>query len=258
MELKQITYEAAKKLTMPDFQRVQDKARVNELRDYFIEKGKYDSMPILVNQRGEVIDGGHRLNGFIKAFEEGKIDDKIYVLVDMEANKDTFLAVNKGRAVSISHKIKIHDKIKHLKEIGYRFSDISTSKSLSYVDFARALALQIRYLNNQPVIQAKQLEINKILDDIEIKDLKRFAVTILEVHNKYFSLCYGKKFNQKVFLYIYWTFIKFGLSDNDIERIIKSYSSSLGGDIGTTFNKQTFLDILNYRKRINTIKLEEF
>ena len=258
MELRQITYEAAKNLTLPDFQRVQTKSKVNQLRDYYIEKGKYNSLPILVNQTGEVIDGGHRLNGFLKAFETGKIEDKIYVLVDIKADKDSFLAVNKGLVVSVGHKIKINDKIKHLKEIGYKLSDKSTSKSLGYVDFARALALQVRYLSNHPIRQATQQEIFKVLKDIEIKDLERFAVTIFEVHNRYFLLNYGKKFQQKIFLYIYWTFIKFGITDNDIERIIKSYSTTLGGDIGTTYNKQTFLDILNYRKRTNLIKLEEF
>lgn len=258
MELKQIKYESALKLTMPDFQRVQSKSRVRELKDYYIQKGKYDSMPILVNARGEVIDGGHRLYGFLRAFETGSIEDGIYVLVDNEANKDSFLAVNKGQVVSIGHKIKIHDKIKCLKSKGYGLSDSTSGKSLGYVDFARALSLSVRHLNNQNIIQSKQKEIMNTLEQLEMNEIERIAKTIFEIHHRYFSLSFGKKFNQKVFLYIYWTYIKFDITDSDIERIIKSYSASLGGDIGTTFNKQTFLDILNYRKRINIITLEQF
>lgn len=258
MKLIQMTFKDAKeKCKMPEFQRKSD-SRVNSIAKYMGDNGEYASLPIVVNNEFEVIDGGHRLKAFFIAFEDFNIKDEILVLVDDKANKDTFLRLNLAKPVSFAHKVKIHDAIEYLEEkVGASFTvGRSTKLSIGTADFARGLFILKRM--NDRFKQCSQKEAFDVLDNIDTKELKQLYVSINRLKNRYFENIGNRKFMQKLFLYLLFVETKIKLSDKDIERAIERFPNSLGGDIGLALNKEIFIEAFNFNKKKNRLSISIF
>ena len=253
-----MTYQEAKaKCKIPEFQRKQDN-RVSSIAKYMGEHGEYSSLPIVINNDFEVIDGGHRLNAFFIAFEDFKIKDEILALVDDKANKDTFLRLNLAKPVSFAHKVKIHDSVEYLEEkLGASFTlGRSTKSSIGTADFARGLFILKR--TKTRLKQCSQKEAFDVLDSIEIRELEQLYTSINSLKNRYFEHIGNRKFMQKLFLYFLFIGEKIQLSDKDIERTIERFPNSLGGDIGLALNKEIFIEAFNFNKKKNRLSITIF
>ena len=261
MKLIELTLKECKELEMASFQREQGKSKVKDLYDFFVKKGKYVGIPILINGNNKVIDGGHRVKAFIKAKEDGLIKGNILALRDAFADKQTFLNVNKGTPVPINHKVKIHSKIEHLIKNGASLSYKTSGSSLSYVDFARCLCIIDRHINQLRLKQSSQKEIQILLDKISITDVTKLYYKIYTLKDMYFNSLKkypNRKYMQKLFLYIVAISFKINLKENDMDRIVNKFPMSLGGDIGLAYNKQVFVDAYNFniKKECNRISID--
>jgi len=244
--------------TMPKFQRSQDN-RVNKIATYMKEAGEYASMPIVANERFEIIDGGHRVKAFVFAVKNYNIKDEILVLIDSNANKETFVRLNKTKQVSFSHKAKIHDAIIYLENnMGASFTvGSSTKSSLGSADFARGLYM-IRG-NISRIKQCSQDEAFYLLDNIGTEKLRESYLYINEIKNRYIdNVGHGKKFLQKLFLYFCYLNNKIELKDKDIHRVSSRFPRSLGGDIGIAYNKELFVEAYNYNKKAGRVDISIF
>lgn len=249
MEIRHLTREQAKQLVIPEYQRKIDQAHKRSMLQCIIDKNDFCFMPITINKHNEVVDGQHRLMAYI----DSGIETTIPAICYEDSNKDTFLAMNKGKTVAVAHKILIHEKMKLLKNITKITTGSSTKDSISASDLGRAVVL----LKTGAIVQARQQVIFYILDNISSDEFLVLAQKALYVKNKYFdNLPINKKFLQKLYLFIVHTSSKIDLSDADFYRIIDRFPNSLGGDISLTINKQFFIDAYNYKKRSGKIDLD--
>jgi hypothetical protein len=246
------------KFKLPPYQRKRD-SRVNEIALYMAEKGSYSSLPIVINSSYEIIDGGHRCEGFLIAVEKHNIRDEIQVLIDDNADRETFLRLNKTKQVPFSHKVKIHDSIIFLeKKIGASFTlGSSTKSSIGAADFARSL--YIINVNKERVKQCSQKEAFDLLDNIGTEELITNYTKINNLKNRYLDkIPNDKKFSQKIFLYLCYLDMHIDLSDSDINRIATRMPISIGGDIGLPYNKELFIEAYNYNKKTNRLTINIF
>jgi len=262
MILKQISFSEAKNLKLASCQRQQSKSHINGLVDFFKEKGEYCCMPILINGNNEIIDGGHRTKAYIESFEKGYIKGNLLALVDKNANTETFLNVNKGKAVSLSHKLKLNSHIEYLtkyKPLSYKTSSVS----ISYVDFGKGLVAYNQGKNNlrlsKPSLKSIESELLKYgLTNIYL--LQDVFDTVYEIKNFYFSGIKrnNKKFVQKLFQYFCYLHGRIGIDKEKIDNIVARFPNSLGGDLTFSENLIQFIEIYNFKKRKDKIDLITF
>jgi len=251
-------YEDVKNYELPVYQRKNHRrVKINEIKKEMLEKNVYCFAPITVNENNEIIDGGHRYIAFCELIKDDLIKDGIEILTEAGASKESFLSMNNGTSVSLAHKIMIIDNIEKMKNNGFSFTyGMSTMSSFGIADFGRAYHLLhgggvcrqctqkklLEFLNNAPY--------EKLVDTyIELEEYKRLYISNLEQ---------SQKFLQKMFLYFVWLLRKNILVKDDFRRIVKKLPSSMGGDIGTGYNKSVFLDCYNYNKKINRLDFSVF
>ena len=264
MKLVELNIEEVRSLKIASFQRETNKSKVNDLVRFYEKKGFFDSMPILINENHIVIDGGHRIKAYLKAFDNGNMKDGVFALIKDKANKETFLSVNRGTPVNINHKVKIHSKAEFLLKRGFPFSAKTSPNTISYVDFARALFLFQRKEDNLSIKQSNQKEIFSMLNKINHNELIEKSSVIQSVHDKYFlalSKEVNKKYLQKLFLYFVWLELtQKNVNMKIYDKVVRRFPLSLGGDIGVSFNKILFIDAFNFnlKSKDNLLTIEKF
>lgn len=260
MELKKIKVSELKNFDMASFQRETKSIKVKRLYEFYIKKGFFDTMPILVSETNKIIDGGHRSSAYIKAFEDGYVKDEVFILIKKGANKDTFLNVNKGTPVSINHKVKIHSKIEYLLKKGYNLSYKTSPLSLSYVDLARALCIINQIENSDNIRQSNPDYIESTLNKISLENIEKNTDFIFSIKDKYFNsliLNPKKRFLQKLFLY--FVFIekkRIDIKQSIYDKVVGKLPNGLSGDIGIAYNKQLFIDAYNFNFKLESNRID--
>lgn len=260
MRLEKINVEKISDLGIATFQRDTTPEKVKDLYNFFIERGFFDCLPLLVDGNYNIVDGGHRAEAYLRAFKDGKVKNELYILINESADINTFLNVNKGTPVSINHKVKIHKITNILKASGIVLSTKTTSISLSYVDLARALAIVYRTKNKLSLKQSSQKELFTYIDYFCNQDeLLDIVSEIIEIKNIYFesiSKDSSKKYLQKLFLYlISFSFKNKKINASLMDKIVNRFPLSLGGDISVAYNKQLFVDAYNYNLKLESNRI---
>ena len=262
MRLEKITVEDLMQYKRADCQRVPKPAKVRALYKFYCEKGFFDSLPILVDEEKNIYDGGHRAEAYKMAFNDGKVKNEVIVLLNKNANQETFLNLNKGTPVSLNHKVKINKITKLLESRGFLLSHNTSRNSLSYIDLARALSIVKRIQDGLNIKQSNQEEIFNHLDYFySSNDLVKITTKIVEIKRKYFEALdkyKNKKYLQKLFLYLVsYQFKNTEIDQAMFDKIISRFPNSMGGDIGLAYNKQLFVDAFNYnlKKESNKINI---